>query len=407
MIDYKIPASEDLARREEVRHSLLWGLGLAALVILGIIVGSRRFRDFDPALVPYAGATILAAFGLGYRHNMWLRRPPTRLYWLRGGQYFLRPRNLLRNLLRLPVLLWDNLILQRFIERRSRLRWMAHWLIAWGCILAAAVTFPLSWGWVRFETARDSQEMYETYAFGMRLLTFPLDSPVAPLIFNVLNISAFMVIAGVFLALWRRAADRGAMAVQHFTNDFMPLILLFSVSITGVLLTVSTHFLQGQQYGFLSQFHAVTVILTLLYLPFGKFFHIFQRPVQFAIAYYKEESRVSGPARCAGCGGEFASQLHVQDLKQVEAELGIRYGFSGGIHYQDICPPCRRKNLALVQDGLWRAARRTESDAWAGNGQWGVSLSPADHPVSAPHALTGSISEEHPRDGAMAKDEGN
>jgi hypothetical protein len=23
-------------------------------------------------------------------------------------------------------------------------------------------------------------------------------------------------------------------------------------------------------------------------------------------------------------------------------------------HYQDICPACRRKNLALTQDALWR-----------------------------------------------------
>jgi hypothetical protein len=23
-------------------------------------------------------------------------------------------------------------------------------------------------------------------------------------------------------------------------------------------------------------------------------------------------------------------------------------------HYQDVCPACRRKNLALTQDALWR-----------------------------------------------------
>jgi hypothetical protein len=25
-----------------------------------------------------------------------------------------------------------------------------------------------------------------------------------------------------------------------------------------------------------------------------------------------------------------------------------------GTHYQDICPQCRRKNLALTQDAMWR-----------------------------------------------------
>ena len=55
--------------------------------------------------------------------------------------------------------------------------------------------------------------------------------------------------------------------------------------------------------------------------------------------------------------------MHVDDLKQVERELGIRYGEmragggatgAVGTHYQDVCPPCRRKNLALTQDALWR-----------------------------------------------------
>jgi hypothetical protein len=31
----------------------------------------------------------------------------------------------------------------RFIFRRGRLRGAAHWLIMWGCVLAAAITFPL------------------------------------------------------------------------------------------------------------------------------------------------------------------------------------------------------------------------------------------------------------------------
>jgi hypothetical protein len=47
----------------------------------------------------------------------------------------------------------------------------------------------------------------------------------------------------------------------------------------------------------------------------------------------------------------------MQDLKKVEAALGIGYEMEDGSHYQDVCPACRRKNLALVQDGLWRAAR--------------------------------------------------
>jgi hypothetical protein len=342
--------------------STCWGLAAAAALVVGIFFGSRRFKDFDPALVPYAGASVFAGFGIGYRYSMWLRRPPTRLYWFRGLQIFFDPRHLPGNLIHLVRLFWDNFVAQRFIDRRSHLRWAAHWLIAWGCLLAAAVTFPLSFGWVRFETPRDSQAVYNAYAFGIHLSSFPLDSPMATLTFNILNIAAAMVIVGVLLALWRRANDGGALAVQQFANDLLPLILLFAVSVTGILLTASAHWLRGFHYVFLAQFHAVTVILTLVYLPFGKFFHIFQRPAQLGVNFYRRVA-AREPAACLRCGGPFAAKLHIEDLKQVEAALGIRYQLDSGAHYQDVCPSCRRQTLALVQDGLWRAARADGEDA--------------------------------------------
>ena len=99
----------------------------------------------------------------------------------------------------------------------------------------------------------------------------------------------------------------------------------------------------------------MTVILTLLYLPFGKFFHIFQRPAQLGIDFYKQEGAAGAQAKCIRCGQEFGSRLHVDDLKAVQAALSIQFQLANGTHYQDVCPPCRRKNLALTQDGLWKA----------------------------------------------------
>ena len=344
----------------DVRRATAWGLLAAAVVIAGIYLGSRAFKDFDPALVSYAGASVFAAFGIGYRYAMWLRRPPTRLYWVRGWQIFVSPRRLARNVVKLGQLFVSNLFAQRFIERRSRLRWSAHWLLAWGCILAAAVTFPLSFGWVRFETPRDTQDIYDAFVFGAHVFSFPLDSVLAPLVFNVLDVAAAMVLAGVFIALWRRGRDAGALAVQQFGSDLLPLVLLFAVSITGVFLTASTHLLRGYQYTFLSQLHAITVVFTLLYLPFGKFFHIFQRPAQLGVSFYKEAGAAGEQVRCLRCGTPFASRLHVDDLKQVEAALGIQYQFADGGHYQDVCPGCRRKNLAVQQDVEWLRAGRGE-----------------------------------------------
>ena len=146
-----MPAMSNDARRASVRHAMLSGLAAAALVVTGIYFGSRHLRDFDSALVSYAGASVFSAFGLGYRYGMWLERPPTRLYWRRGWQVFFQ--RLPVNIPKLFVLAWDNLVAQRFIEKRSRLRWLAHLLHAWGCMLAAAVTFPLSFGWIRFESS--------------------------------------------------------------------------------------------------------------------------------------------------------------------------------------------------------------------------------------------------------------
>jgi hypothetical protein len=337
--------------RADVARATGWGLFTAAFVLTGIYLGSRRLRDFDVALVPYAGASVFSAFGLGYRYSMWLTKPPTRLYWWRGWQLFFAPSRVVQNVSRLVGLLAMNVVAQRFIEKRSPLRWAAHGLISWGCILAAAVTFPLSFGWVHFETADAAQKHYRAFVFGLHVFTFDLASPIAPLVFNVLDISAVLVLAGVSLAMWRRGRDRGALAVQQFGADLLPLVMLFAVSITGIFLTVSTHAMRGLHFVFLSQLHAVTVIFTLLYLPFGKFFHIFQRPAQLGVTFYRQAGAKGEPAACARCGEAFASRMHIEDLKQVERELGIAYA---QVQYQEVCPACRRKSVALTQDALWR-----------------------------------------------------
>lgn len=339
--------------RADVARATAWGLFTAALVLAGIYFGSRRLRDFDVALVPYAGASVFSAFGLGYRYSMWLTKPPTRLYWWRGWRLFFAPSRVAQNIARLIALFAVNIVAQRFIEKRSPLRWAAHWFIFWGCIIAAAVTFPLSFGWIHFETAGAAQERYQAFVFGLHVFTFDLASPIAPLVFNVLDISAVLVIVGVSLAMWRRGRDRGALAVQQFGADLLPLVMLFAVSITGIFLTVSTHAMRGLHFVFLSQLHAVTVIFTLLYLPFGKFFHIFQRPAQLGVAFYREAGQQAGQTVCTGCGQPFASRMHIADLKTIERELGIDFALARSGHYQDVCPPCRRKNLAVTQDRLW------------------------------------------------------
>lgn len=339
----------------EQRIALSWGLIVSGLLAVAIFVGSRNLRHIDAALVGYTFASLFAAFGLGYRYSMWLQRPPTRLYWRRGWQSFFRPRHLLQSVGDLGTRFVSVFLLNRFIRARSRSRWLTHMLIMWGCILAASITFPLVFGWVFFETVPGQMTHYRTFAFGFPLFDFAHESLIGGLLFHGLVWSSFLVIAGVFLALQRRLRDHGAAALQDAQEDLLPLFMLFAVSVTGLLLTVSYTWLKGYGYDFLAILHALTVIFTLLWLPFGKFFHIFQRPAQLAVKFYKDAGKEGEQARCARCHEPFASRLHIDDLVSVQRELGYHYDCPDNPagHYQFVCPACRRKMLALAQGRLW------------------------------------------------------
>lgn len=340
--------------KREVVKAFGWGLLFTAILALLIIVGSRNLSRFDAALVAYTFASLFAVFGITYRYAMWLQRPPTALYWKRGWQVFFRRRHLATNVRAWVARVTNDFALNRFIWARDPLRGLAHSLIMWGCVMAAAITFPLVFGWMSFDSLPDQLHRYRLVAFGFPTISFSSESWFGFLVFHGLVWAAFLVIPGVMLAMRRRMRDEGAAAVQLFAEDFLPLVLLFAVSLTGLLLTVSYTWLQGHGYEFLSLIHAVTVIVTLLWLPFGKFFHIFQRPAQLGVEFYKDVAMRGEPARCRRCGHAFASQMHVHDLIQVERDLGYRYDAenSAAEHYQWICPPCRRAMLALAQGKL-------------------------------------------------------
>jgi hypothetical protein len=335
--------------RQLDRRAIRNGLIASLLLVLSIYLGSGRLRDLDPALIAYTSATVFAAFGIVYRYSIWLQKPPTRMYWRRGWQLFLRPSRLPANLWTLGALLFRNIFLQLFIERRSPLRWAAHFLMSWGCIVAALVTFPLVFGWVHFEADPNDPAAYVAMVFGLPAGKFPAYSPVGWMTFHILDFCAVAIILGMGLAFKRRMYDKGAMTVQSFSMDFLPLIMLFAVSITGLMLTASATWMHGHSYSFLAIIHAFSVIVTLLYLPFGKFFHIFQRPANLGVHYYKQEGRETEQAVCRRCGEPYASLMHVNDLKTVLAELDMDYRFDDGLHYQEICPACRRKMMALNQ----------------------------------------------------------
>ncbi len=343
-----------------------WATLCTLLLAAAIVVGSRTLQHFDAALVGYTFATLFAVFGITYRYAMWLDRPPTRMYWRRGWQVFFARPFLGRNALSLGRRAALDFAANQFIFRRARLRGLAHWLIMWGCIVAAAITFPLVWGWIHFETVPGDLHTYRAYLYGIPLQTFPVDSLLGFIVFHGLVWASFLVIAGVMLAFRRRMIDHGAVAVQQFGQDILPLLLLFGISVTGLMLTASYTWMKGYAYDFLAILHAFVVIVTLLWLPFGKLFHVFQRPAQLGVGFYRDAGARGEKASCLRCGQPFAPAMMVGDLQVVERELGFNYEISGGRHYQQVCPRCRRSLFGLAQGALWRThlnARDGESGA--------------------------------------------
>ena len=332
--------------------------GIATVLVLGggILLGSRNLRNYDPTLLLYTFGALFAAFALVHRYTVWLQRPPTRVYWRRGWQLVLRRSEMWRTLLTLASALGGNFVAQNFIRRRGRSRWVAHWCMSWGTILAGAVALPLVFGWIHFESQAHAPQVYQVLMFGVRVGAFHTASSwLRYVFFNLLNLSAVLVIIGVGLTLHRRLKDAGSIAVQQFGNDLVPLLLLLAVAATGLMLTLSMHALHGEGYVVISLIHAVTVIAMLLYVPFGKLFHVFQRPLHLAVTLYKRANAAAPPAVCRLCGEGFAGAMHVEDLKGVLAEVGLDWRLRGPMaHYMHVCPRCRRRQV-----GIWHGQAMT------------------------------------------------
>lgn len=152
------------------------------------------------------------------------------------------------------------------------------------------------------------------------------------------------------MAFTRRILHPDLVVGQTFLNDFLPLLILFAVSMTGLFLTYSSRFLGGEHFRTLSTLHCFTVVVFLLYLPFGKFFHIFQRGALLGAAIYISEKKSKRSALCAKCGDSYVSQIQKQDVKEALQEMGFKYyRAASDKSIQDLCPMCRRRLFMWTQ----------------------------------------------------------
>lgn len=311
---------------------------VAGLLTAGAIyLGSSGLRTFDAALVGYATATIFLSFGVVYRYVLWVRSPPAMLYLRRGWGSFLSFRNFRRFPMLVPRALVTNLALQTFIARRGRGRWLAHQAVFWGVVLATLITFPLTFGWISFEAA-GSGSRYQIVIWGFRTIMFEPVTWLGWLVFHALDVAAVLVLGGCAFFLWRRFRDREVTTGQRFGYDFLPLVALVAISVTGLLLTLSSALLEGEGYEFLAIIHMATVVLTLVFIPFGKFFHVIQRPASLGVEVYKRTSiEREGVFSCRRCGEPLEGVTYIRDLQSTMGELGLRYG-----EWIETCPRCKR-----------------------------------------------------------------
>lgn len=317
----------------------------SALIVVGLAyLGSRGFRDFDVALIGYFVGLVFATAAIVYRYSLWITRPPTWRYFKAGWTNFFSWRNFLRYTLFLPVAVWHDLIAQTFIRKRSLKRWIMHQAIFWGVMLSLAVTIPLTMGWIRFSLA--PPDTYVAWFFGIPVFRFPIEAGTGFAIFHALVWSALILMVGLGIAFWMRLTNVGSLTTQRFSFDLMPLVLLAAIAISGLLLTASVWWWEGRYYWFISLAHQVIVVGWLLSLPFGKFFHIVQRPASIGVKLYQtvNQDLENETGTCRGCQTPLPSEQFVADLKQNLTDLQMNYELGDGRGWlQEYCPTCKRR----------------------------------------------------------------
>jgi hypothetical protein len=326
------------------------GVGAALVLLVLIYVGSRGLRDFDSALVGYAVGTVFATAAIVYRYALWITRPPTWRYFVGGWREFLSLRNFRRYARLVPVETWRDLLGQTFLRHRSRSRWIMHLCLFYGVVGSLAVTLPLTFGWVRFTLVPPVG--YQLWVFGVPVVRFGLHAGFGFGIFHALDFTAVLLVVGVAIALWRRYTDLGLLTTQRFGFDLVPLVLLLAIAVTGLALTASVTWWQGRFYSFVALVHEALVVGWLVSIPFGKFFHVVQRPASVGVTLYQRVSQGlgdehrTGPASfpCRRCGTPLPSARFVRDLEGTLSDLGQSYDLGGGRGpLQEYCPTCKRR----------------------------------------------------------------
>jgi hypothetical protein len=310
------------------RDALLAAVALA----VALFVGSAGFANLDPALVGYLGGTAIAFVASVYRVSAFWRRPASAFYARALGEALRRPRSLRATIGHAR----RDLATQRFLRKRSVVRWLAHLALSLGTLASFAITVPLVFGWMHFVADGDR---YRVIFFTVPTLSFAVGGPIGWAFFHALSIAGVAVLLGALFFLVVRIRDR---RLPGATSSFAiaPLLLLLFVAATGLALPASRG--HPEVFAVAAWLHQAAVVVLLVAIPFSKLGHVLIRPLQLGARAVRATE--APRARC-GCGAPLAPVAQTEAVTRLLEARGLRLA-------ADRCPACRRRQLAATQARL-------------------------------------------------------
>lgn len=328
-----------------------WSFVVFTLLVLSTWIGSSGFEHVDMALFGYYVGAVVCVIGMSVRVALFFGRPATSQVLQRSFRQMRHEKKRATQAVAKTAV--ENIVLQHFLWERGWYRWTQHMLIAWGCVGSFAITFGLTFQWMRFDLI--DVDTYQIVVFGIPTIQMAAHGLFAEIVYNGLNITATMLLIGVSMALYRRLRDPDVKVTQRFEFDIVPLLMLLIVTLSGLVLTVSYVVFKGFLHHELALFHQLTVIVFLCYFPFGKLFHMPIRPMAAGVPMNYRGQPSDETRTCHACGTRYATDAQIEDVKAILSHHTIDLGLKDGTQLSDYCPACRRKlrvNMHLNLGGV-------------------------------------------------------
>ncbi|WP_332697450.1 MFS transporter [Halalkalibacter lacteus] len=327
--------------------SSMYSFGIVMVLIFFMWVGTGKFSHVDKMLFGYLIASFVFAIGMTIRMCAWAVRPASHQVLKRSFSNMKKKKRANRNWKAIMKTFIDNIILQKFIFKRGIYRGIMHWLIAWGCIGSFAITFGLTFGLMHFKLV--DPQTYQMVVMGIPTIKMAAHGIFAELVYNGLNLTAMMVLIGVTMALIRRSKNEDVKVTQRVEFDLFPLYVLLTVTVTGLLLTVSYKFLGGFMHSYLALVHQITVVIFLVFFPFGKLFHLPVRPLTTAVPMNYQEVVGVDTRECKSCQAPYSNDDQIADVKEILEAQSFNLQLEDGSYLADYCPSCRRRIRVMKQ----------------------------------------------------------